>query len=152
MPSREAGNDVETIIAAGVKVEGEFTSQGNVLIEGVVEGSLKTERNLRVGDKAKITADVNAANAVIAGEVHGNMVVTERLELEPSARISGDIKTKILTVAGGATINGKITMGPESAAEKETVQERVKAAASKAAEKVASAPEKEKQAAGNFFG
>lgn len=150
MPSREPGNDVETVIAVGVKVEGEFNSQGNVLIEGVVEGSLKTERDLRVGDKAKIDADVNAANAVIAGEVHGNMVITERLELEPTARISGDIKTKTLVVATGAEINGRIVMGSESGSKNGSAQDRIKKAVAKAAE---NAPqEAEKEAAGSFLG
>jgi len=116
--NREPGNEAETIIAASVKVEGEFVSQGNVLIEGVVEGSLKTERNLRVGEKARIGADVSAASATVAGEVRGNMVVSEKLELEPTARVFGDIKTKILTVASGAQINGRIMMGSEAQAAK----------------------------------
>lgn len=118
MPIREnAGNEPETVIAASVKVEGDFQSQGNVLIEGVVEGSLKTERDLRVGERAHITADVSAANAVVAGEVRGNLVVSERLELEPTARVHGDVRTKVLVVASGATINGKIAMGAEVAVE-----------------------------------
>ncbi len=113
---REIGgaHEPETVIAASVKVEGDFQSQGNILIEGVVEGSLKTERDLRVGERARISADVVAANAVIAGEVRGNLVVNERLELEPTARIMGDVRTKVLVVASGATINGKIVMGTEA--------------------------------------
>jgi cytoskeletal protein CcmA (bactofilin family) len=113
MPNREPGHEPETVIAASVKVEGDFTSQGNVLIEGVVEGSLKTERDLRVGEKAKISADVAAANAIVAGEVRGNIVVTERLELEPTAKIFGDVRTKVLVVANGAAINGRLMMGAE---------------------------------------
>jgi len=156
MPIRETGSsEAETVIAAGVKVEGDFTSQGNVLIEGVVEGSLKTERNLRVGEKASINADVNASNAVIAGEVHGNMVVAERLELEPTARISGDIKTKTLVVASGAEINGRITMGAEGGAKNGAVQQdRLKKAAAKIVESAVQSQsvEKEKDSAGSFFG
>lgn len=117
MQHREGGHEPETVIAASVKLEGDFQSQGNVLIEGVVEGSLKTERDLRVGERARITADVSAANAVIAGEVRGNVFVAERLELEPTARLMGDVRTKILVVASGATINGKLAMGTEQSAE-----------------------------------
>lgn len=112
--SREHGHEPETIIAASVKVEGDFASQGNVLIEGVVEGSLRTESDLRVGERARISADVSAANAVVAGEIRGNLVVGERLELESTARVHGDVKTKILVVASGATINGKLQMGAEA--------------------------------------
>lgn len=111
MANREGGHEPETIIAASVKVEGDFVSQGNVHIEGTVEGSLRTERDLRVGERAKITADVSAANATVAGEIRGNLMVGERLELEPSAKIFGDVRTKILAVAPGAMMNGRLIMG-----------------------------------------
>lgn len=126
MPNREVGgaHEPETVIAASVKLEGDFQSQGNVLIEGVVEGSLKTERDLRVGERARISADVYAANATVAGEVRGNLVVAERLELEPTARIHGDVRTKVLVVASGATINGKLSMGAEQPAEEQRKQQR----------------------------
>ncbi len=116
---REFGgaHEPETVIAASVKVEGDFQSQGNVLIEGVVEGSLKTERDLRVGERARISADVAAANATVAGEVRGNLIVSERLELEATARIFGDIRTKTLVVANGATLNGRLVMGAEAVEE-----------------------------------
>lgn len=117
MPNREGVHEPETVIAASVKLEGDFQSQGNVLIEGIVEGSLKTERDLRVGERAHITADVSAANATIAGEVRGNVFVSERLELEPTARVHGDIRTKVLVVASGATVNGRMSMGTEVPAE-----------------------------------
>lgn len=115
MANREAGHNPETIIAAGVQLEGDFTSQGNVLIEGAVQGSLRTERDLRVGENAVITADVKAANAVVAGEVRGNVIISGKLELETSARVFGDIKTGVLVVASGATMNGQIKMGAEEA-------------------------------------
>ncbi|MBN1585284.1 polymer-forming cytoskeletal protein [Candidatus Uhrbacteria bacterium] len=105
-----SGNEAETVIAASVRVEGDFASQGNVLIEGTVEGSLRTERNLRVGERANISADVFAANASVAGEITGNITVSERLELEPTARIHGDIRTKSLVVANGAMVEGRISM------------------------------------------
>lgn len=137
------GHEPETIIAASVKVEGDFASQGNVHIEGTVEGSLRTERDLRVGERAKITADVSAANATIAGEIRGNLMVAERLELEPTAKIYGDVRTKVLAVAPGAMMNGRLLMGEGSeagsgrgaaeavlrAAQKAEAIERVKASA-----------------------
>ena len=109
--ARDNAHEPETIIAPSVKVEGDFVSQGNVLIEGQVEGSLRTERDLRVGAGARIAADVSAANAVIAGEVRGNLTVMERLELEPTAKVYGDVRTKVLIVSTGASVNGKISMG-----------------------------------------
>ncbi len=153
MPNRDNNHEPETIIAASVKLEGDFVSQGNVLIEGVVEGSLKTERDLRVGERATIAADVSAANAVVAGEVRGNLTVAERLELEPTARVYGDVKTKVLIVASGASVNGKITMGQETAVEPRQAKAAAKVAEAHAAERVKAAEKNvEKEHVGAFFG
>lgn len=152
MPIRDTGNEAETIISSSVKVEGDFVSQGNVLIEGTVEGSLKTERNLRVGEKARIDADVSAANATVAGEVRGNIVISEKLELEPTAKVQGDVRAKILVVAAGAEINGRLAMGAEAVAEKPAKNGIAAKIAAKAAEKAATAEEKAVEPASTFFG
>lgn len=101
----------ETVIAQGVKVEGDFTSNGNVVIEGEVSGSVAIAGDLRVGEAAKISADVKAKNAVVAGEISGNIVVLEKLDLTASSKVSGDVGAQVLTVAAGAKVNGKVTMG-----------------------------------------
>lgn len=155
MGNRENGNEPETIIATGVKVEGDFVSQGNVLIEGIVEGSLKTERDLRVGNKASISANVFAANATIAGEVRGNIKISEQLELEPSARLYGDVETKILVVASGAQVNGTIVMGESSVTQKAVKTKAADTTAEKASKKGESEEEvegtKEKRTVSAFF-
>ena len=110
MPTKDFAQDAETIISASVKVEGDFVSEGNVLIVGSVEGSLRTQKDLCVGERAKIAANVTAANAVIAGEIKGNVSISGSLELESTANILGDVTTSILVVASGAMINGKIAM------------------------------------------
>lgn len=108
----------ETTIAMGVKVEGDFTSEGDVIIEGEVNGSVKTLSHLRVGDSAKIHASVSAKNAVVAGEIKGNVTITERLELGEHSVVEGDITTEVLSIAPGARVNGKLTMGGYASSEK----------------------------------
>ena len=104
------GHQEETIIARGVRVEGDFVSQGDVVIEGDVQGSVQTAGNLRVGSESKIRADVVAKNAVVSGEVRGNIQIAGRLELMETAQIIGDVTVEVLSVSPGASINGKITM------------------------------------------
>ncbi len=109
--------EAETVIAASVRVEGDFVSQGNVRIEGAVSGSISTEADLFVGERAEITADVSAKNGMIAGEMRGNLKVTERLELGATARVYGDIQAKVLAVSPGAVMNGKVMIGENVAAQ-----------------------------------
>jgi len=111
----------QTIIAQGVKVEGDFNSQGSVLIEGEVAGSVRTAEHLQVGETAKIHASVAAADAIVAGEIKGNIKVEGRLELTESSKVRGDIRAQVLTVAAGAEINGKVNMGEEAKGGKKKV-------------------------------
>lgn len=102
--------NVETIIGPSVKVEGNFVGDGDVIVEGVVLGNLKTKNHLRVGQGAKIQAEVEAQSAYIAGELNGNITVQEYIELTASAKIKGDITTSLITVEKGAKINGRLNM------------------------------------------
>ncbi len=101
----------ETIIAQGVKVEGDFHSQGDVSIDGEVTGSVQTEQALNIGVSARIQADVEALSAIVAGEVQGNIKANEKLELLATSVVHGDITTGLISVAPGAQLNGRVTMG-----------------------------------------
>ena len=106
----EVGNEFETVIGPSVKVKGDFNGQGNIIVEGTVEGSLKTNGRLEVGKAAKITANVEAKEAKIGGQVVGNVKIKGFLEVTATAKIFGDIETSGLSIERGATFNGKCTM------------------------------------------
>ena len=116
--------EAETIIGPSVKVEGDFVSQGNLIVDGVIKGNVKTNGNLRVGDKAKVTASVSAANALISGEIHGNVTIKEDLELTSNAKIFGDIQAKSVCIARGAILNGKCTMTEEETKKEGTKKDK----------------------------
>lgn len=103
-------NDTDTIIGPSVKVEGDFVTEGNIIIEGIICGTIKTLKSLKVGPNSKIFANIWAENALIAGEIQGNINITGKLELTPTAKIFGDIKTSVLSISSGAIINGKCQM------------------------------------------
>lgn len=101
---------IETIIGPSVKVEGNFKGEGDIIIDGVLVGTLETENNLKVGNGAIIEASIRANNAFISGKIKGNLVIKGKLEIASTAVILGDIKTQILSVESGAHILGKILM------------------------------------------
>lgn len=109
--SASSPKDAETIIGPTVKVKGNFHGQGNIIIEGIVEGSVTTTNHLLIAAKAKILANVEAKEAKIGGQVDGNIKTSGYLELTSSAIINGDIEAMELSVERGALINGKCIMG-----------------------------------------
>lgn len=103
-------DEVDTVVGPSVNVEGDFASEGNIIVKGTVSGSVHTSRHLLVESGAKIMANIRAGNALIAGEVKGNVKIKESLEISATARIVGDIEAKILAIEAGALICGKIMM------------------------------------------
>lgn len=104
-------NAAETVVGPSVKIQGDLNSEGNIRIEGQVNGKVKTTQNVYVGESAKITADILAGNCTIGGEVQGNIKVSGSLIIESAGRLTGDISCGILRVEDGAQFSGKCNMG-----------------------------------------
>jgi len=103
-------NSAETIIGPSIKVTGNFHGEGNMIIEGIVEGSVKTNQFLLVGIKSKILANVEAKDAKIGGEIHGDIKIENFLEILASAKIFGNIEVNKLSIEKGAIFNGNCLM------------------------------------------
>ncbi|MFZ4632186.1 MAG: bactofilin family protein [Patescibacteria group bacterium] len=115
----EKFKDAETVIGSSIKVKGNFQGQGDIVIEGSLEGSLKTEANLYIGEKAKVVASVESKDATINGEVKGNIKTRGYLALGSTARIFGDIQYNELSIEKGAVINGQLLMTAETSNRRE---------------------------------
>jgi cytoskeletal protein CcmA (bactofilin family) len=128
----EKFKDAETVIGASIKVKGNFQGQGNIIVEGALEGSLKTDANLFIGDRAKVTANIESKDAIINGEVRGNIKAKSYLAIGGTAKIYGDIQYGEISIAKGAIVNGQLLMISEDnkraektkAEDKETIIEK----------------------------
>lgn len=110
----EKFKDAETIIGPSIKVKGNFQGKGSIVVEGMVEGSLKTEADLFVGEEAKVVANIESTDATIHGEVHGNIKNKGYLAIGKNAKIFGDIQYVELSVEKGAIIQGALISVPEN--------------------------------------
>ncbi|MGE5425520.1 MAG: bactofilin family protein [Bacillota bacterium] len=100
--------DAETIIGASIRVKGNFNGKGDIVIEGFLEGSLKTEANVYIGEKARVNANVEATEALISGEISGNIKARKYLAIGKTAKIAGDVHCGEISIERGASITGQI--------------------------------------------
>ena len=100
----------DTVIGSAVKVEGNFVGEGNVLVEGQLQGTLKTKHNVTVGAGAIVKANVEAQDMHLAGELHGNAKIAGKLVLTSTAKLNGNIEVASLIIEDGASLNGKCVM------------------------------------------
>lgn len=106
----EKFKDAETIIGASIKVKGNFQGQGNIIVEGSLDGSLKTDANIFIGDQAKIVANIEAKDIVINGEVRGNIKAKNYLAIGGTAKIFGDVQYGELSIDRGGAVNGQLLL------------------------------------------
>lgn len=117
----EKFKDAETIIGASIKVKGNFHGQGNIVIEGTLEGSLKTNANIFIGEKAKVVANIEAKDLVINGEIKGNVKAKNYVSLGSTAKINGDVTYGEISMEKGASINGQLISLEDSEKKSEKV-------------------------------
>lgn len=100
-----------SVIAPGMRVQGELSSDGIVKIEGVVIGNVQAEHQVLVAKGGLVEGDILAREAILAGEVRGTIHAQERVEVQATSQIQGDIVTRRLVIQEGGEINGHIRMG-----------------------------------------
>lgn len=123
---KESSKGAETIIGPSVMLKGNFNCKGNVIVDGILKGNVKTYGDILIGNKAKVSADIEAKTARIGGEIKGNIKVENGLQIVSSARVFGDIECASLSVEEGAIINGKCTMAKGAKEPKIDIEEEMK--------------------------
>ena len=100
------------VIGAKTQLKGEITGSENVLVEGVVEGTIRITGDLRVGPGGVVKATVSAQSVLIAGELVGDCHATQRAEIQASGRLTGNIRAPRVVIVEGATFRGNSDMSP----------------------------------------
>ncbi len=99
-----------TVFAAGLTVEGEVSSEEEVVVNGKLRGSLSCTDVVTVGAEGRVEADVEASSLSVAGEVTGNVDARQRVDIQAGGRLIGDVKSARLTIADGASFKGNVEM------------------------------------------
>ncbi len=118
----------ETIIGSDTRISGDIRFAGNALINGYLEGNVKTEKSdskLTISERGHVKGSVVVPHLLVNGTIEGKVCVAERLEFGPKARIIGDVQYNLLEVSIGAQVDGKLIHKSEAG----IVQEDKKAGA-----------------------
>lgn len=106
------------LIGAGTVIEGRIITKNDIRIDGSVNGNIRSEGKVVLGQKANIDGNMYCADSDLSGRVEGNVICKGFLQLKATARIQGDIFTKHLEIENGAQFNGYCNTGEKKAIEK----------------------------------
>jgi cytoskeletal protein CcmA (bactofilin family) len=91
---------------------GTLTVDGDVRIEGTLQGDVTATGEVTVHDTATVRAQIGARDIVVTGTVDGNIVAAQLVSIGDTAVITGEIRAARLRIDEGAHVNATITMGP----------------------------------------
>ncbi len=92
-------------IAQGTKMVGDFSSEGDIRIEGILEGDIKTSGKVVVGKSGVIQGSLQGTDAHFEGKFTGKLTLSGTLTLKSTAIIEGEVVAGKLSVEPGAVFN-----------------------------------------------
>ena len=104
MSTSGSGKGMPSIISQNFRVVGNITSEGDVQLDGTVDGNLKA-KSLVIGPSGSIRGEVKADKVQVQGTVTGPLRA-RTVEIAKTAKVTGDVFYEQLTVETGAVIDG----------------------------------------------
>jgi len=93
-----------SIISVDLRIVGDLTSDGEIQIDGAVDGDIRT-KTLLVGDAAHIKGEIVADTINVHGTVNGQIKASHVI-LAKTAHVVGDILHEDLAIETGAFLEG----------------------------------------------
>jgi cytoskeletal protein CcmA (bactofilin family) len=104
-----------SIISADVKMTGSITSQGELDINGVIEGDVKASA-LTIGETGAVKGECVAESVVVRGTVEGR-IRGRKVQLCTGAKVRGDIYHASLAIEPNALFEGAVKHAQDPMAE-----------------------------------
>ena len=111
VPVLQAKKEVVAFFGAGVECIGEIWYEGNVQIDGKLEGTIHTKGTLVIGDRAVVKAKIEAGSVICKGKIQGEVVAKDSIKLLSPGLIDGTMSAPRLSVENGGAFNGHVSMG-----------------------------------------
>lgn len=115
--SDSAGSRTQSsLIQEGVVIRGDIKADGDIRLDGTLEGSLVCKSRVTVGANGRLAADVEAAEVLVMGRVHGKISAVVRIELRKGAHVEGDLSTGAIVIEEGVFFQGGCRMSQDGRA------------------------------------
>jgi len=101
----------ESVLSAGLTIEGKIEGSGNVRVSGRFKGNINVKGEFTVEPGASIDGEVTADSVLVGGEVRGKILASSRVEFKESGTLIGDLTAGTLTVAAGSKMRGNVAFG-----------------------------------------
>jgi len=103
----------EIFLPAKSTFNGEVRSEGNIRIEGCVDGNVISENgNILFGETSNTTGNIRGIDVAVAGTINGDIEVSGQLTVCSGANVIGTVKAAAIVIEDNALFDGKLTIKP----------------------------------------
>lgn len=104
--SEDQLNDIQaTAIGAETTIQGDLDIQGQLNIYGVVEGQIRCNSEVFIGETGRVNGDILAMNIRVAGYLNG-VLECGQLTILDSGKVSGEAATDSFRIEEGGQFEG----------------------------------------------
>ena len=111
--ARYSQNRTDTMIGAGMRVEGHLAFTGVLHIEGDALGDVSCEGDsggmVVVGKTGHVAGRIKVPHIVVAGHVSGPLHSSESIEIQQGACVVGDVFYRAIELHAGGVVEGSLT-------------------------------------------
>jgi cytoskeletal protein CcmA (bactofilin family) len=105
------------MIGRSIHIKGDVTAREPLTIAGRVDGKVEADGHaVTIDVGGQIQADITAETIVVGGQVNGRLTAGARIVVRETASVEGDVSAPVVSLADGATVQGKIQTAPRDAA------------------------------------
>lgn len=98
----------EAVIGRTTRVRGRVSGDGDLLVEGTIEGDIAVRGDLVIGEGARASSSVEANAVTIRGELEGDVRANGVVRIESGARVRGDVHGESFSLEEGAEFAGRL--------------------------------------------
>lgn len=103
---RRFGSNIKSALGPGTVIEGTFSFDQPVCIDGTLTGQIQSTSVLIVGEQAEVNAKIEVGGIIILGKVRGEIRAKELVEVRSTGELIADIYSPRLVIEDGAVFNG----------------------------------------------
>ena len=94
-----------TIITLGAKLKGEVVIECNLYIDGELEGSINSSKEINVGKNGCVKGTIKTERLIVQGVVEGSVDAT-RVEIKAGGHVNGEIISNDLVIESKGLFEG----------------------------------------------
>ncbi len=100
----------KSVLGRTLRFRGDLHADEDFVLQGHIEGAIHHSQHLGIGVEGVVKGDSRARSIVVEGTVHGDLYALESISLRATALVTGNLFAPRVSIADGATFNGRIDM------------------------------------------